>query len=1051
MASNSSSISSESLRSAASSKLSSSSSATKRWSQHIVASTYDDVCVLLKYQRRPHSQENLSQISGGECAMTNKYPNSYATLPTPHHHYHHHNNSHHHTPSLPAPPPPYNNNNNTIKCNNIGLVANGCCNTKSKPTTTSMATSVLTLSSSVLLRNGGPSSNHYRRGETPRRRLIRPVSCFEPGDHKNKELMNDIITSCKFKNGFGPNTQQQQQQQQSNSSPTKRPLSPDHPNPALPITESPSPAMNRMGLALRTLLVADNSSCLKDRKVSGKLIRKCAPGTEFVDWLVNLSSIVHTRAQAAGMWQALLEEGILSHVNKEQPFKDKCFLYRFRVDEEGTAGGSPSADDINAANEHIRENLSTLFQRGPDATLRMILRKPSHERTPEELELVFEELLHIAALSHLSTSIKRELSSIIVFEAHAQAGTILFSQGDEGRSWYIILKGSVDVVIHGKGTVATLKSGDDFGKLALINDAPRAATIVLKENNCHLLRVDKEHFNRILRDVEANTLRLQEHGKDVLVLERVAKQRGQHSAFKYTVMSGTPSKMLEHLLETRLGGQISGVDPFLDDFLLTHIVFMPVVQLVDELANYFHCDSHDGSQTPEERDYIINFKKRVIQFMQKWVMAVRHAAFDEPSVCDFIEDLAAEVEADPELQEETSIIHNILTQMARYQDDRNQNAGQKWKLPPNGQPICLFSGNITPSKTVIRPDDDIIFRVYCADHTYCTLRFPLHTTAEIIKACAADKLQLNRGPEDLCLVEVKSNGERSVFKDNDVSIPTGLSLNGRLFVSVKDHIDGLTPLPEQEGPTEGIDMDLEMLSTKELAYHITIFDWDLFWAVHEYELLYHTFGRHHFGKITANLDVFLRRFNELQYWIVTEMVSTSSMSKRVGLLRKFIKLAAYCKEYQNLNAFFAIVMGLSNMAVSRLQQTWEKIPSKFRKLYQEFEALIDPSRNHRAYRVFVGKLQPPLIPFMPLLLKDMTFAHEGNKTSIDGLVNFEKMHMMAQTMRTLRFCRSRSLGLDPPSPKSEGEVRSFISCLRVIDNQRVLTAMSQKIEPTRKI
>lgn len=48
----------------------------------------------------------------------------------------------------------------------------------------------------------------------------------------------------------------------------------------------------------------------------------------------------------------------------------------------------------------------------------------SHERTQEELELVFEELLHIAALSHLSTSIKRELASIIVFEAHAHAGTI---------------------------------------------------------------------------------------------------------------------------------------------------------------------------------------------------------------------------------------------------------------------------------------------------------------------------------------------------------------------------------------------------------------------------------------------------------------------------------------------------------------------------------------------------------------------------------------------------------------------------------------------------
>ena len=51
-------------------------------------------------------------------------------------------------------------------------------------------------------------------------------------------------------------------------------------------------------------------------------------------------------------------------------------MYRFRTDEDGTAGGSPTSDDINTANEHIRESLGTLFQRGPDATLRMILRKP---------------------------------------------------------------------------------------------------------------------------------------------------------------------------------------------------------------------------------------------------------------------------------------------------------------------------------------------------------------------------------------------------------------------------------------------------------------------------------------------------------------------------------------------------------------------------------------------------------------------------------------------------------------------------------------------------
>jgi len=83
----------------------------------------------------------------------------------------------------------------------------------------------------------------------------------------------------------------------------------------------------------------------------------------------------------------------------------------------------------------------------------------------------------------------------------------------------------------------------------------------------------------------------------------------------------------------------------------------------------------------------------------------------------------------------------------------------------------------------------------------------LSTTAETIKVSAADKLGLKH--DDLILVEVKSSGsrkhnfftnsmldnyilgERLVFKDGDVSVPTGLSLNGRIFVSPKEHLDAL--------------------------------------------------------------------------------------------------------------------------------------------------------------------------------------------------------------------------------------------------------------------
>lgn len=85
-------------------------------------------------------------------------------------------------------------------------------------------------------------------------------------------------------------------------------------------------------------------------------------------------------------------------------------------------------------------------------------------------------------------------------------------------------------------------------------------------------------------------------------------------------------------------------------------------------------------------------------------------------------------------------------------------------------------------------------------------------------------------------------------------------------------------------------------------------------------------------------------------------------------------------------------MGLSNIAVSRLTQTWERLPNKLKRTFSQYESLIDPSRNHRKYRVYLSKLEAPIIPFTPLILKDMTFSHEGNKTYLENnLINFEKM------------------------------------------------------------
>lgn len=136
--------------------------------------------------------------------------------------------------------------------------------------------------------------------------------------------------------------------------------------------------------------------------------RQCCVGTELVDWQMQQSSCVHSRIQAVGMWQALLEEGILNHgeccrvyivssgrpcaavfapllcsvqpfpvcpaVDQEQSFQDKYLFYRFLEDEREDAPPL-SEEERKQSQEELQDTLQLLSQIGPDAHMRMILRK----------------------------------------------------------------------------------------------------------------------------------------------------------------------------------------------------------------------------------------------------------------------------------------------------------------------------------------------------------------------------------------------------------------------------------------------------------------------------------------------------------------------------------------------------------------------------------------------------------------------------------------------------------------------------------------------------
>ena len=67
---------------------------------------------------------------------------------------------------------------------------------------------------------------------------------------------------------------------------------------------------------------------------------------------------------------------------------------------------------------------------------------------------------------------------------------------------------------------------------------------------------------------------------------------------------------------------------------------------------------------------------------------------------------------------------------------------------------------------------------------------------------------------------------------------------------------------------------------------------------------------------------------------------------------------------------------------------------------------MNPFHNMAKYRELQRITSPPLVPFFPIIKKDLTFLYDGNETQVDGLVNFEKLRRLSQQIRVVKkYCQ----------------------------------------------
>ncbi len=118
-----------------------------------------------------------------------------------------------------------------------------------------------------------------------------------------------------------------------------------------------------------------------------------------------------------------------------------------------------------------------------------------------QLESIKDKILCSFIFTELN---KKDLITLInaMEEVHFKQGETIIKEGDDGECLFIIENGELDcfkLIDQEDKFIKTYKSGETFGELALLYNAPRAATIIAK-TDCALWALDRETFNHIVKN-----------------------------------------------------------------------------------------------------------------------------------------------------------------------------------------------------------------------------------------------------------------------------------------------------------------------------------------------------------------------------------------------------------------------------------------------------------------------------------------------------------------------------------------------------------------------
>ncbi|XP_072344625.1 ras-specific guanine nucleotide-releasing factor RalGPS1-like isoform X4 [Scyliorhinus torazame] len=201
---------------------------------------------------------------------------------------------------------------------------------------------------------------------------------------------------------------------------------------------------------------------------------------------------------------------------------------------------------------------------------------------------------------------------------------------------------------------------------------------------------------------------------------------------------------------------------------------------------------------------------------------------------------------------------------------------------------------------------------------------------------------------------------------------------------------------------DAVVFDVLKVTPEEFASQITLMDVPVFKAIQPEELTSCGWNKKDKHILAPNIVAFTRRFNQVSFWIVREILTAQTLKIRAEILSHFIKLAKKLLELNNLHSLMAVVSGLQSAPIFRLSKTWALVSRKDKATFEKLDYLVTKEDNYKRMREFISSLRMvPCIPYLGIYLLDLIYIDSAYPASDSIMENEQRSNQMNNILRSI--------------------------------------------------